>query len=52
MAGVDRLADVGGVEVFLEMIADRFDERLAKAARCVPAHRGVLAVDEDQYSSP
>ena len=44
--GVDRLADVGGVEVLLEMIADRLDERLAERGEVRAAHRGVLAVDE------
>ena len=44
--GVDRLADVGGVVVLLEMIAHRLDQRLAKCGEVRAAHRGVLAVDE------
>jgi hypothetical protein len=43
---VDRLADVGGVEVLLEMIADGLDERLAEGGEVGPAHGRVLAVDE------
>ena len=43
---VDRLAHIGRVEVFLEMIADRLDERLAERGEVRAAHGGVLAVDE------
>jgi len=50
--GVDRLADVGGVEVLLEMVAQGLDEALAEGGEVGAAHGGVLAVDEGQYSSP
>ena len=44
--GINRLADVGRIEVFLEMIADRFDQRLAEGGQVGAAHGRVLAIDE------
>ena len=46
MAAIDRLADIGGVEVFLVIVAERLDQRLAEGGEVGAAHRGVLAVDE------
>ncbi len=44
--GVDGLTNIRGVVVFLEMIADGGDERLAKCGEVRAAHGGVLAIDE------
>jgi hypothetical protein len=44
--GVDRLADVGGVVVLLEVVAEGLDEGLAEGREVRAAHGGVLAVDE------
>ena len=44
--GVDRLPHIRRIEVLLEVIPDRVDQRLAKRREVRAAHRRVLAVDE------
>ena len=46
MRCVDRLAHVGRIVIFLEVVAQRLDQRLAKGGEVRAAHGGVLAVDE------